>query len=282
MKILIVGGNSSLAQVLKPILTQFAEVLTAGRTNCDIRLDLSDPALEIFLPDGVDVVINTAAHFGGRDADALRMSESVNVLGVLRLCQACTRLQVKQLVLVSSIFSMLDINSIFFSGYSLSKRHSEEVAQLYSKTLGLPVTIVRPSQFYGTGAAARKHQPFFTSMIDKAACGEDINLFGSRDALRNFIHVQDVAQVISLMIQRGVLGTYDCQYPDDVHYSEIAAAAIRAFNSRSRINFIKEQPDVPDNVFPIDDSLFRLINYYPQISIEEGMEQEAAARKLAR
>jgi UDP-glucose 4-epimerase len=50
MRILIVGGTSSLAQALDQTLSKFAEVITAGREGCDAHLDLSDPAETIALP----------------------------------------------------------------------------------------------------------------------------------------------------------------------------------------------------------------------------------------
>jgi dTDP-4-dehydrorhamnose reductase len=86
MRILIVGGTSSLAKALMPVLSEFADVVTAGRSGCYMHLDLSDPMKEIIIPDGVDVVINTAAHFGGDDYDQIYQAEFVNVLGMLKLC----------------------------------------------------------------------------------------------------------------------------------------------------------------------------------------------------
>lgn len=281
MRMLIVGGTSSLAQALKPVLSEFAEVITAGRTGCDVPLDLSDPVEKIEFPAGIDVVINTAAHFGGKGFEEMYKTENVNVLGVLKLCQVCTKAQIKHLVLISSIFACLDKNSRFYSIYSLSKKHSDDVAQLYSSMFGLPLTILRPSQFYGVGNGFRKHQPFLSTIIDKAENGEDILLYGSNDALRNYIHVEDVAKVIALVIQRKIEGTHACMNVKNVSYSEVAAAAIDAFGSKSAIKFIKEQPDIPDNIFELDDSLFRLIDYYPQISISLGMKKEAAHRKMA-
>ena len=100
MRILIVGGASSLAQALKPVLSEFAEVITAGRAGCDVHLDLSDPLEKIELPKDIDVVINAAASFGGKSFEEMLHTESVNVLGVLKLCQSCTKAQIKQLVLI--------------------------------------------------------------------------------------------------------------------------------------------------------------------------------------
>ena len=43
MKIVLVGGSSSLAMALTPVLKKYAEVITAGRTGCDIQIDLAGP-----------------------------------------------------------------------------------------------------------------------------------------------------------------------------------------------------------------------------------------------
>lgn len=282
MRILVVGGTSSLAHALRPFLSEFSEVITAGRTGCDLHLDLNDQVERIEIPNGIDVVINTAAYFGGKSFQEMLQTECVNVLGVLKLCQSCTRAKIKQLVLISSIFACLDKSSRFYGIYSLSKKHSDEIAQLYASMFGLPLTILRLSQFYGVGDAFRKHQPFLFTIIDKAANDEDIVIYGSNDALRNFIHVEDVAKIIALVVQRKIEGTFSCMNFENVSYSEVAAAAIEAFESKSTIKFIKEQPDIPDNLFEPDDTLFHLIDYYPQISISLGMKKEAAYRKRAR
>ena len=279
MRILVVGGSSALACALKPVLSEFAEVITAGRTGCDVHLDLTEPLERFEAPERIDVVINTAANFGDKSSEGMHQAENVNVLGVLKLCQLCTRLQVKQLIQISSIFAGLDKHSQFYSIYSLSKKHADELAELYSSMFGLPLTILRPSQFYGVGESFRKHQPFFFSIIDKAASGDDIFIYGKNDALRNFIHVEDVARIIALVIQHKIEGTYSCMAMQNVSYSEVAKAAIAAFDSKSTIKFMSEQPDIPDNIFDIDDSLYRLIGYYPQISVALGMKKEADFRK---
>ncbi len=281
MRILIVGGTSSLAHALKPVLSEFAEVITAGRSGCDVHLDLSDPVERIELPKDIDVVINTAAHFGGKSFEEILQAESVNVLGVLKLCQLCAKAQINQLVLISSIFACLDRSSCFYGIYSLSKKHSDEIAQLCSSMFGIPLVILRVSQFYGVGEAYRKHQPFLFAIIDKAENDEDILIYGSNDALRNFIHVEDVARIVALVIKRKIEGTYVCMNTENVSYSEVAVSAIEAFESKSTIRFMKDQPDIPNNIFDQDVSLFRLIEYYPQISILLGLKKEAAYRKMA-
>ena len=71
MKVLIVGGSSSLGQVLQPVLSPFAEVWTAGRAGCDIQLDLCAGSSSFDLPVSFDAVIHLAANFGGDDFESM-------------------------------------------------------------------------------------------------------------------------------------------------------------------------------------------------------------------
>lgn len=279
MKILLAGGHSSLAQVLRPVLASFAEVLTAGRSGCDITLDLSWPAERFELPEDVEAVVQLVANFGGRDFASMLAAEEVNALGALKLAHACHRAGVGQLVQISSIFAGLAEDSPFYNSYALSKRHAEELTQMYCRSVGLPLAILRPAQLYGEGEAFRCHQPFLYALLDSAQCGRDIVLFGRNDALRNFIHVADVAEIVARVVQLRIEGRYDCASLTNLRFSEIAAAAVVAFGSASGIRFDADKADIPDNAFDADDALYRRIGYFPQISLVQGLAREAARRR---
>jgi len=281
MNILLVGGQSSLAQVLRSVLTPFAAVLTAGRSGCDVELDLAWPGERFVLPAGVDTVIHLAAHFGGQDFESMLAAEQVNVLGTLKLANACTCAGVSHLVQISSIFAVLGEDSSFYNSYSLSKRHAEELVRLYCNSYNLPLAILRPAQMYGEGESFRRHQPFLYALMDSAQRGEDIVLYGTNDARRNFIHVADVAEVIARVVQQRIEGSYDCASLFNVSYCEVAAAAVAAFGSVSRVRFDTSKPDIPDNAFAANETLYRRIDYFPQISLAQGMAREAL-RRMAR
>jgi nucleoside-diphosphate-sugar epimerase len=279
MKILIVGGNSNLARTLKPLLSSYAEVLTAGRSHCDVPMDLSQKDGSIEIPDGIDCVINAAAAFGGGAPNEISETFDVNVSGLLRLCEACHHAGVKYFVQVSSVFAKMSSKALLKNPYALSKKHAEEVLHLFSELKSLRLLIIQPSQIYGAGEAFRRHQPFLYAIADKAQAGEEIVLFGQNDALRNFIHVADVAQVIARAVEKNLTGTYSCLYPQDIRYSEIAKQAVKAFGSNSVVRFDKSKPDISDVTFENDDSLFVQTGFWPKISIAEGMTLEAAWRK---
>jgi nucleoside-diphosphate-sugar epimerase len=279
MKILIVGGTSTVGRALIPVLSEIGEVVTAGRKNCDFHLDLIDSVEKIVLPKDIDVVINTAAHFGGNTEKEILDAENVNVLGVIKLCHAIVEAKVKHFILISSIFSNLSKESKFYNIYAISKKHSEEISSFYCKTYSVPLTILKPSQIYGDDNSFRLHQPFFYTIVDKAEKGEEINIFGSNDAHRNYIHIDDLTKIILRVVRNKVEGLYSCMYPKDVRYSQIARAAIAAFKSKGRVLFLKSEPDVSDNIFKKDDSLYKKIAFYPQISIKDGMKKIMIYRK---
>jgi nucleoside-diphosphate-sugar epimerase len=276
MRVLLVGGNSSLAQCLRPMLADCADVVTAGRNGCDLALDL---ASAVNIPLGFDSVVNTAAHLGGPTPAALASAEATNVLGLLALGHACAEAGVRHFVQVSSIFATLTASSPFHNAYALSKRHGDEALQLQARMHDMPLTILRPSQLYGLGESYRRNQPFLFTLMDKAQAGQDIELWGRRDALRNFIHAQDVANTIARVVFSRTLGVYTCSHPQNLSFSQIAHAAVDAFGTSSAIRFLPEKPDTADNIFPFDDALYRTLGHGPQITLAQGMQMEAAHRR---
>lgn len=279
MKILLVGGTSALAGVLRPLLSEFADVTTAGRKECDLYLDLAASAETIVWSETFDAVIQVAAHFGGDSDDAMLEAEHVNVLGTLKLCQAAVKANTKHFVLISSMSACLPKTSEHFGAYSLSKRHAEEVACLYCKNRSLPLAIVRPSQIYGNSERFRRHQPFLYAMVDSAERGQDITIYGTHDARRNYIHAADVALAVSRVVERRLEGTYPCLYPSDATCTQIANAALLAFGAHSVVRFREDKPDISDTVFEQDDALYREIDWVPKVTIEEGMNELARHRR---
>ena len=119
MRILVVGGNSSLAQCLRPMLATFAEVVAAGRKDCDLKLDLAGT---VNIPPGFDSVINTAADVGCQIPVALASAEATNVLGLLEFSHIET-----VLIKISRGLANLTASFRINNAYFLSSSISEEV-----------------------------------------------------------------------------------------------------------------------------------------------------------
>lgn len=265
--IVVIGANSALAQDIIPVLAKSNKIITAGRTNCDIYCDVTE---EVQLPEGTDVVINFAAHFGGLSDQDMYDAIDANVLGALRICEAAKAAHVGQVLMISSIFAKLATDSPSYSIYALTKKQADEVAEYYCQLHNIPLTILRPSRIYGDSDAFRKNQPFLYQIMDKARDHERVSIYGTHDAKRNYIHSKDIAEIIQRTIDNQLTGIYNTVYPVSVTYSQIVRAAQEAYGAEE-FGFDEEKPDIPDDVFPLDTTLYDKINYQPQISPQTGI-----------
>lgn len=276
-KIFIVGGRSALAKEAIRLLSKDHDVVTGGRTDCDVYCDVTK---EVNIPQNTQVVINFAASFGGNHDSEILDAIHTNIEGLLNVCVAAKEANVKHLINISSIFTFLDETSPYYSSYSVTKRQADELAKLYCKLHYLPLTILKPSQLYGDNDDFAKLQPFFYSIIDKAQSGEDISIFGKHNPMRNYIHVLDVANVIQLMVKKDVKGIYSCTYPSNTSYLEIAQTAQKVFGKGGKVVFQLNKPDILDNIFTNDDEVYKKLGYYPEISLKEGLERIKKYREI--
>jgi len=272
MKILIVGGKSSIAQALIPVLKLKNEVLTSNRKDGDIPIDFESDN-PITIPLHLDALVHTVAHFGGNDFEDILKAENINVLGTLKLLSAAKESKVKHIILISSIYALLKPNSSNYNIYSISKKQSEEVATYFCNLNNIKLTILRPSLLYGNGESFKKHQPIVYTFIDKAIKMENIEIFGNHDPLRNYLHVDDLATVIERVISYKVIGTFNLTNPVNISFSQIANAAFNACKFNGTISFDRTRQNIEDVVFENDETIYRLIDFFPKISIDSGLKQ---------
>ena len=89
------------------------------------------------------------------------------------------------------------------SPYASSKASSDLLALSYYKTYGLPVTISRCSNNYGTHQYPEKLIPL---MIQKALHDESLPVYGDGLNVRDWIHVLDHCRGIDMILQKGIPG----------------------------------------------------------------------------
>ena len=89
------------------------------------------------------------------------------------------------------------------SPYAASKASSDLLALSYYKTYGLPVTVSRCSNNYGTHQYPEKLIPL---MIQKALRDEPLPVYGDGLNVRDWIHVLDHCRGIDVILQKGVPG----------------------------------------------------------------------------
>lgn len=280
MKSLVIGSTSVIGKAVARMLSRYGQVKLAGRREADLTFDLSSQ-VPCACDERFDVVVLAAADFGGRAPDDLIRAELNNVVGTLAACRLAEQCGARQFILLSSRWASHQPTDPYFGIYSLSKRHAEEAASLYCQERGMALTVLRISQVYDSGEQCRPHQPLLYAIADKAQAGQTVELYGSNDAKRNYLHLSDLAEVCARLAEKGVTGFYNCGHPESPRLSEIAHAAFRAFGKPPAVRFLPEKSDIPDLPdFDCSHELYERIDFVPRIDIRRGFELMRVQREI--
>jgi nucleoside-diphosphate-sugar epimerase len=270
MRVLLIGANSMAGEAIRAGLQGRAEVLTAGRGGAEVYFDLAGDDFPQ-LRDTCDAAVLCAASFGADDEEGMLANARINALGTLRGTVLAARTGCRHVVYLSSIFAIEHPENGYFGSYGLSKRQGEENAALFCRVNGIKFAALRSSQLYDAAGRGRRHQPLLYRIIDCARAGEEVALYGRRDPLRNFLYVEDLAEIVARVLEREVVGVFPCVHPRSHRLSEIAGLAFRAFSQPERIRFVPEKPDIATVFIPADHSLYELIGYAPETELAAGL-----------
>jgi dTDP-glucose 4,6-dehydratase len=93
------------------------------------------------------------------------------------------------------------------SPYSSSKAGADHLARAWGRTYGLPVVLTNCSNNYGPFQFPEKLIP---TVITRALEGKSIPVYGDGRQVRDWLHVDDHAEALLLVIQQGRLGETYC------------------------------------------------------------------------
>lgn len=180
-------------------------------TICDANL-----VEEIFATHKLDVVVHFAAETHvDRSITGPQVFLETNVMGTGVLLDACLRHGGVRFHHVSTdeVYGALPLGAGNpftesaplqpTSPYAASKASSDLLVLSYYKTYGLPVTVSRCSNNYGTHQYPEKLIPL---MIQKALRDESLPVYGDGLNVRDWIHVLDHCRGIDVILQKGMPG----------------------------------------------------------------------------
>jgi UDP-glucose 4-epimerase len=292
-KVLVTGGGGFIgSHVVRDLLAQGIKVLTTARfsnggisefarTNLpdDVGLQLLD-ASDYDLGD-VDAVIHLAAvteiPFSIENPAATFES---NFGETLRLLEKARRHHgLRHLVLVSSeqVYSMppsyLPIDEKHPVGpatpYALSKLQQEQLAQVYSKCYGLPVTILRSGLLFGE----RQKDKGINSLIKRAIKDEQIIVEGGQQT-RDIYHVGNLVHAISLALSKKAQGEiYNISGRFEVKVSELVERIATIAESKSEIRYVAyRKNEGPETRISLDiTKAEKILGYAPVVGFQEGL-----------
>ncbi|OGE33521.1 dTDP-glucose 4,6-dehydratase [Candidatus Daviesbacteria bacterium RIFCSPLOWO2_02_FULL_41_8] len=180
-----------------------------------IKGDITDGSIVNQAMDGVDMVVHFAAesHVDRSIINPLVFAKS-NYLGTAVLLDAALDAKVKRFHHISTdeVYGELGPNDPPFNPdtlykprtpYSASKAGSDHLVRAYFSTFGLPITITNCANNYGPYHDPEKLIPrFITNLLE----GKKVPLMGQGENIREWLHVEDHARAIDVVLQKGKPG----------------------------------------------------------------------------
>jgi dTDP-glucose 4,6-dehydratase len=163
------------------------------------------------------------------------------------------------------------------SPYSASKAASDHLARAWFHTYGLPVIVTNCSNNYGPYQFPEKLIPL---VILRALDGKAVPVYGSGENVRDWLHVEDHARALALVVHKGrpgevynIGGNAERRNIDVVHAicTQLDVLRPRGEPHHRLITLVKDRPG-HDQRYAIDASKIRQeLGWTPRESFESGL-----------
>lgn len=261
-KVLVTGAGGFLGQHVVTALQDRGASMKAlqGKEDADLR-DYWDTA-EVFRSYKPDVVVHLAAVVGGIGANRLRPADFFieNAMMGCSILTACRDFRVEKLVLVGTTCSYpkfcpapFDERSIWDgypeetnAPYGIAKRALVVGAAALRAQYGTKVASVIPTNLYGPGDNFDpKSSHVIPALIRKMHEAKDeVTLWGSGKATRDFLYVKDAAAAIALAAEK-----YDSELPlnlgsgEEISIKKTSELVAKVVGFKGRIIWDRSKPD---------------------------------------
>jgi dTDP-glucose 4,6-dehydratase len=158
------------------------------------------------------------------------------------------------------------------SPYSASKAASDHLVRAWGHTYGLPILLTNCSNNYGPYQFPEKLIPL---TIIKGLAGEPMPVYGRGSNVRDWLFVDDHAQALTLVLERGRLGeTYNIGGKAERRNIDAMDRLTRCPNGGSHRKLINFVPDPPGHDFRYAIDFAKLnseLGWSPKYSFETGL-----------
>ena len=168
------------------------------------------------------------------------------------------------------------------SPYSASKAGADHLGRAWGRTYGLPVVITNCANNYGPFQFPEKLIP---TVVVRAMEGKTIPVYGDGRQVRDWLHVDDHAEALLLVLQKGRLGETYCIGGDSTHRNleviqmlcaELDRLAPANTPHADKITFVADRPG-HDFRYSIDAAKLKAeLGWEPATPLSEGLAQTVA------
>jgi GDP-L-fucose synthase len=173
------------------------------------------------------------------------------------------------------------------SAYAVAKIAGIEMINSYRKEYGSNWISLMPTNLYGPGdnfdlAASHVLPAFIRRFVEAVESGADsVTLWGSGAPLREFLHVNDLAQAVIVAAERYNSSSHlNVGTGEDLSIKELAQKVADAAEFRGELVWDRTKPDgTPRKV--LDVSRIKALGWRPTITLEDGIASTLAWYKAA-
>lgn len=289
MNILVTGGSGLVGTHLKKYLP---DATYLSSRDCDLTNE-SD-VIHLFAGEKWDVIIHLAAKVGGifDNIENPGIYYEDNVMMNTLLLKHARLNGVKKLIGILSTCIYPDVNWRYpmhledlHSGpptptnfsYGYAKRSMAVQIDSYKKQWNLDWMYLVPCNLYGEGDKDDdKKSHFVTALIKKIdeakrSGSNKITLFGDGTPIRQFVHANDLAKIISLVIERGISESFNVASEETYTIKEIAELAIKACDVDLEIEFDITKPNGQLRKDVTDSEIKRILPDFEFIKLKDGI-----------
>ena len=287
-RVVVTGGGGFIGtHVTNRLRLTGIEVIALDRSGESpdlVRTDIRDRrGLESVLQQG-DAVIHLANTSNPTTSELHRVRDvEENLVGTLRLMDACVERGVDKFVLASSGGTVYGIPQMTpipethstnpISSHGAMKLAIEKYVQVYGAQSRLRYVILRCANAYGPGQTGVQGQGIIGRAIVTALRDETLEIWGDGTVVRDFVYVEDVAEAFLLATTVEARGVINIGSGGGTSVNEIIDLVGRVTGRPLRVRYTpSRQFDVPANVLDITEAA-TMLHWKPVTPLEDGIER---------
>ena len=154
--------------------------------------------------------------------------------------------------------------------YDEAKRFSEAMTMAYHRAHGVDTHIVRIFNTYGPRMRLNDGRAL-PNFVHQALTGQPITVYGDGKQTRSFCYVSDLIEGIYRLMQSDEHEPVNIGNPQEISIHEFAERIRSLLGSKVAIVFKPLPQDDPKQRCPDISKARRLLNWQPQVNLEEGL-----------
>ena len=290
-KVLIFGGSGLVGSSLQRVINKKYKVLAPIRSEVDMfSVDQVKKVVEEYEP---QIIINAAARVGGIVANNTERGDFImeNLKININLFESIkSNSDIKIVNLGSSCIypnnapNPLKEDSLMTgpleptnSPYAIAKITGIEIGRAYNIQYGTNVVNLMPTNLYGPNdnfSETRSHViPGLIRRMNDAKINNDtsFSIWGSGNPLREFLYVDDLANAISLLIEKDIShDLINIGSGQEISIKDLAMVIKKIVNYEGTLVFDSSKPDGIKRKL-LDSSLMYSLGWKPSVDLEEGL-----------